>query len=92
MGRMIMDKKFERYSKAITELGWTTDQDGDVWYTGSNYIPESVLFNLWEASENNFNQGLVILDEMVKEEWGTDYCDGYTMKAKEFLDQYGDKK
>lgn len=92
MGRMIMDKKFERYSKAILELGWTTDQDGDVWYTGSNYIPESVLFKLWEASENNFNQGLAILDEMVKEEWSTDYCDGYTMKAKEFLDQYGDKK
>lgn len=82
----------ERYSKALIDLGWVTDQDGDVWYDKSNHVPESVLIRLWAASESNFSKGLEVLEDMVSEEWGTDYCDGHTMKAKEFLDEYKGKE
>lgn len=37
------------------------------------------------------NKSLDILREMVEDEWGTDHCDGFTMKAKELLDKVDGK-
>ena len=31
-------------------------------------------------------ESMKILQDMVDDEWGTDHCDGFTMRAKELLD------
>jgi hypothetical protein len=38
-------------------------------------------------NQSILNKSLDILRGMVEDEWGTDHCDGFTMKAKELLDK-----
>jgi hypothetical protein len=40
----------------------------------------------YKRIEDKLGSALRILQDMVDDEWGTDHCDGFTMRAKELLD------
>jgi hypothetical protein len=87
-------EKVLQFSETAPEYGRTEDNQlvvigmNTYWQDVPLCEDENQIFNTKISVDAKYKEALSILKDMVEDEWGTDYCDGFTMRAKEFLEKF----
>ena len=87
-------EKVLQFSETVPEYGRTDDNHlvsiglNVYWQDVPLCEDETQVFSTKISIDDKYKEALSIIKDMVSEEWGTDHCDGFTMRAKEFLEKF----